>query len=153
MDFTFQCPHCFQPLEGPVELVGLDVPCPICRKEFKVLTPAKPAPHPKDAGTFDQKRRHWLVDVRILVRNAPATYFQILIEVPEAWSLPPNGMLPEPAAEAVRKAISAKFPQSPVTPTKVRAADNGTMRRIGALSDYCNESCKVWLLGRSHSNS
>jgi hypothetical protein len=73
------------------------------------------------------------------------------MEVPRSWDLPKDGLLPEAAFEAVTKAIRTKFPQCPVTPVKVRAADEQALKRTSGPIDYGNETCKAWLLGKGTS--
>ncbi len=118
--------------------------CPFCSGTFVVDAP--PA-----AKSINIQVKHWIVEARILLLRAPPTYVKMLIELPQSWAAPPDGMLPGPAFEAVTKAIRSKFPQCPVTPVKVHAADPQALRRISDQTDYCGEFCKAWFLGRATS--
>jgi hypothetical protein len=37
--FNFQCPHCSQSLEAPLEMVGQTIDCPSCNGRFQILRP------------------------------------------------------------------------------------------------------------------
>jgi hypothetical protein len=156
MDFKFSCPHCSQHLEGPAELAGTEVTCPSCSNAFNVPLPPKAnetaritlPPCDAAAGANGQKR-HWVVDMRVLVVNSPPGYIQMLVEVPDSWRLPTDGNLPEAASEAVKKAASERFPRCPATPTKVHAADAIALKRISEPFNYSNEYCRVWFLGKT----
>ncbi len=39
MSLIFDCPHCKQKLEGEDNWVGMEVPCPCCKKTFKIPSP------------------------------------------------------------------------------------------------------------------
>ena len=57
-DIDFNCPHCGQNLNGPEEMAGQTIECPVCQKEFqipggiievpkgKIAPPARTAPPP-----------------------------------------------------------------------------------------------------------
>jgi predicted RNA-binding Zn-ribbon protein involved in translation (DUF1610 family) len=147
MEFEFPCPNCAQRLQCATEDVGAEVTCPICGGEFMIPPPSGSAPTLAEAPVSDQVKQ-WMADVRVLVLRSPPVYVKILIEVPKGWVLPPDGMLPEPAHEAVTKAVRAKFPHCPITPIRVRTAGAEALRRISDDSDYSNECCRVWLLGK-----
>ena len=93
--------------------------------------------------------KYWIVDARVLLLREPPSYVKMLMEVPKNWNLTPDGTLPEPAFGFVTKAIKAKFPLSPVTPVKVRDADQQALKRTSGPIDYGNEWCKTWFLGRA----
>ena len=35
-DINFNCPHCNQNLNGPEEMAGQTIECPVCQKEFQI---------------------------------------------------------------------------------------------------------------------
>jgi hypothetical protein len=35
-DINFDCPHCGQNLNGPEEVVGETIECPVCKKSFQI---------------------------------------------------------------------------------------------------------------------
>ena len=35
-DINFNCPHCGQNLNGPEEMAGQTIECPVCQKEFQI---------------------------------------------------------------------------------------------------------------------
>ncbi len=35
-DIDFNCPHCGQNLNGPEEMAGQTIECPVCRKSFQI---------------------------------------------------------------------------------------------------------------------
>lgn len=35
-DINFNCPHCSQNLNGPEEMAGQTIECPVCQKEFQI---------------------------------------------------------------------------------------------------------------------
>ena len=35
-DINFNCPHCGQNLNGPEEMAGQTIECPVCQKEFPI---------------------------------------------------------------------------------------------------------------------
>ena len=35
-DIDFNCPHCRQNLNGPEEMAGQTITCPVCQKEFQI---------------------------------------------------------------------------------------------------------------------
>ncbi|MDD2239101.1 MAG: hypothetical protein PHO14_08165 [Kiritimatiellae bacterium] len=35
-DINFKCPHCGQDLNGPEEMAGESIECPVCNKEFQI---------------------------------------------------------------------------------------------------------------------
>ena len=35
-DISFDCPHCGQNLNGPEEMAGQTIECPVCQKEFQI---------------------------------------------------------------------------------------------------------------------
>ena len=142
--FEFLCPHCSQPLECSFEHIGYDVTCLLCGGDFIV-----PAPEPPPAKPVDRQVRHCVVDARILISRAPPRYVQMLVEMPKVWILQQDGALPAPAAEAVTKALRVRFPQCPVTPIKVRNAEPESLRRISEQTDYSDDCCKAWYLGRA----
>jgi ribosomal protein S27E len=141
-DFNFHCPHCAQDLQAATDLAGAEVQCPVCGNAFTIPSPG-----------VNDREGHWIVDVRVRMIGAPPAFVQMLVEVPNSWSLSPDGVLPEVAFEAVRKAASSRFPHNPVTPTNVRIADNGALGRVAEQTDYSNEFCKVWMLGKSSARS
>ena len=142
MDFKFQCPHCEQHLEASTELAGMNVTCPSCETEFVV-------PSPSPTAAANEKVKYWIVDVRVLVQRAPPVYLKVLIEVPKEWVLSPDGLLPALALGAVTKAVSTRHSHCPVTPIKVGPADGEALKRISGQSDYGDESCRVWVVGRT----
>lgn len=148
-DFEFGCPNCTQLLMCSTDHVGATVTCPICGSDFTVPAPAgSTAPLAGRAELpISDEVKQWTVDVRVLVLRAPPVYVKILIEVPKSWVPPTDANLPEPALEAVKKAVRARYPQSPVTPVKIRTADAQALKRISEHSDYRNECCRAWLLG------
>ncbi len=146
-DFHFFCPHCSQRLECSSEHAGADVTCPVCDAPFTI--PARYAAAFVPAGkTAAGQVKHWIVDARVLLQRSPPGYVKMLMEVPKTWDLPPDGTLPDLAFEAVKNAIRTKFPQCPVTPVKVRAADQQALKRTSGPIDFSNESCKAWLIGK-----
>lgn len=147
-DFNLICPHCDQPLECPTDFIGADVNCPVCRAPFTIQPAPDPTAPPAGAPVSDQMKQ-WVVDLRVLVLRMPPVYIKMLLEVPMGWVLPPNGVLPDLALQAVTEAVRARFPQCPVTPIKVRSADSDALRRFPDHTDYRNESCRVWVLGRA----
>ncbi len=154
MDIKFLCPHCSQHLEGPAELAGLEVNCPACSNAFVVSAPPKASETARidlngHGGDRGAGKRHWVVDLRVLVTKAPPVYLQTLVEVPNAWTLPTDAQLPAEASEVIRRAVSARFPRSPVTTTRIHMAQNGVLKRISEHTDFTNESCRVWMLGRA----
>ena len=67
-DIDFNCPHCGQNLNGPEEMAGQTIDCPVCQKSFqipggiievpksKLAPPARPsAPSAPRASTNDDK--------------------------------------------------------------------------------------------------
>jgi hypothetical protein len=60
-DINFNCPHCGQNLNGPEEMAGQTIECPVCQKEFqipggiievpkdKVAPPSRPSAPPPGA--------------------------------------------------------------------------------------------------------
>ena len=156
MDFKFHCPHCSQHLEGPMELAGVEVQCPTCAQPFTVSSPPRPnqtaritLPPEEPAVAANGQVKHWIVDARVLVLGAPPATIKTLIEVPKNWTLPIDEKLPEPAFDAVKKAMRTRFPQSPITPIKIRAADAQSLHRISEPTDYTNGCCRIWFLGRA----
>jgi ribosomal protein S27E len=159
-DFNFDCPHCAQDLQGPVELAASEVTCPVCGKAFIVPTPPKlnqtaritiPDDDAELAG--NDQVNHWMVDVRVLVLRAPPVYIQTIIEVPRSWALPADGVLPEHALETLTKAVRTRYPQCPVTPTKIRIADAEALKRVSEQAGYRDGNCRVWNLGRVSGNT
>jgi len=154
IDFKFNCANCSQDLEGPVDLAGSEVTCPVCDQAFVVPAPPKPNETTRitllpDPISTNGQSRYWIVDVRVLVINAPPQYVQLITEVPNSWPLPKDGRLPEEASEAVRKTVSAKFPRCPATPTRIQMADAVSLKRISGSSCHSYQHCRVWLLGKS----
>ena len=138
-----------------MELAGLQVNCPTCGKPFNVPAPSKsalaaqvPFDAVKTPVSAKDRTRHWLVDVRVLLVGVPPIYIELLVEVPNTWTLSADGTLPDAALEAVKKAVSMRYPQSPSTRTKVRVADAGSLQRMPEQADYRNESCQIWFLGK-----
>lgn len=49
-DINFNCPHCGQNLNGPEEMAGETIECPVCQKDFQIpggiieISPAKLVP-------------------------------------------------------------------------------------------------------------
>ena len=137
-----------------MDLAGVQVTCPACSRPFTVPAPPKPnktariiLPPAGDEPHLISQKWYWLVDARVLVVNAPPTYIQLMIEVPDTWALPMDANLPEPASQAIKAALSAKFPHCPSTPTKIRVADHGSLKRTSDPPDHSNASCRVWFLG------
>ena len=147
-DFHIPCPHCTQRLECSAELAGSEVTCPVCETSFRLSAPPGTA-FPAGGKSVTDQVKHWIVDARILLLRAPPGYVKTLMEVPKSWILPQDGNLPGPAFEAVTKAIRTRFPECPITPVKVRVADPDALKRISGQTDYRNESCKAWFLGRA----
>lgn len=54
-DIEFTCPHCGQNLNGPDELAGQTIDCPVCQKSFEIpggiieVPPSQMAPAPPPA--------------------------------------------------------------------------------------------------------
>jgi rRNA maturation protein Nop10 len=54
-DINFKCPHCGQDLNGPEELAGESIDCPVCGKSFEIpggiieVPKSQMAPPPKPA--------------------------------------------------------------------------------------------------------
>lgn len=57
-DINFNCPHCGQNLNGPEEMAGETIECPVCQKSFEIpggiievprdqVTPPSPPPDEK----------------------------------------------------------------------------------------------------------
>ena len=52
-DINFNCPHCGQNLNGPEDMAGETIDCPVCQKSFQIpggiieLPKAKLAPPPR----------------------------------------------------------------------------------------------------------
>ena len=147
MDFKFSCPACDQHLVASAELAGISVACPSCAVELVIPQP------PPTAAPINETVKQWTVDVRVLVLRAPPIYIQTLIEAPKGWVLSADGLLPEPALEAVTKAVGARYARCPITPIKVRPADAEALKKTTTRTDYSDENCKVWLLGRPSSIS
>ena len=122
--------------------------CPTCGGWLTVPTPSAPTQPAAERPKTDQVKQ-WMVDVRVLVQRAPPTYIKMLVEVPKGWVLPADCNLPEAAFEVVAKAIKARYPQCPMTPVKVRAADPEALRSMSGQTDFRNDSCRVWMLGRA----
>jgi hypothetical protein len=127
----------------------MEVTCPACQAAFAV--PSSGAPLPTAAKNMGSQVKYWIVDARVLLLREPPSYVKTLMEVPKSWELPPDGTLPEPAFEAVKKAIRKKFPQCPITPVKVRAADQQALKRTSGPIDFGNETCKTWFIGKTTS--
>ena len=36
VDISFNCPHCGQNLNGPEDMAGQTIECPVCQKEFQI---------------------------------------------------------------------------------------------------------------------
>ncbi|MGD9781006.1 MAG: hypothetical protein AB7V14_02505 [Kiritimatiellia bacterium] len=36
VDINFNCPHCGQNLNGPEDMAGQTIECPVCQKEFQI---------------------------------------------------------------------------------------------------------------------
>lgn len=63
-DIDFICPHCRQNLNGPEEMAGQTIACPVCQKEFQIpggiievpksrlAPPPRPAAPPTDTATI-----------------------------------------------------------------------------------------------------
>jgi hypothetical protein len=153
MDFKFECPYCAQHIAAPVELAGVAVNCPTCTREFIVPDPPGPAlpdPPPEVSGAqIDHEVKHWVVDLRVLILGAPPIYISMLIEVPIQWPLPPDRTLPPLAQDAITHAVHARFPHCPATPVKVRPACEDALKRVPPNAEYCDECCRVWLLGKT----
>ncbi len=55
-DINFNCPHCGQNLNGPEEMAGETIECPVCQKNFQIpggiieLPKAKLAPPPRPSA-------------------------------------------------------------------------------------------------------
>jgi len=150
-DFTLSCPHCAQPLECPIEVVGMDVNCPVCNGLFTVPQP------PNVTSTLTDRRgtepvKHWTVNARMLVVGAPPAYCRVLVEVPKSWQLPPEGAVTPSVSEAVKHAVHAKFPQRPITPITVHDAEPDILGRCCEAPDYCDDCCKAWVVGRPTSS-
>lgn len=141
MDFNFPCPNCSQELLCSTDHIGLALVCPVCAGELIVPRPPASAPPAKEPVT------HWIADVRILIQRAPPVYIRMLIEVPRAWALPQDGSLPPSALALVKHAVSARYPQCPVTPLRVRIADSESAKCAGNPARFSNDTCKVWPLG------
>jgi hypothetical protein len=144
----FLCPCCKLRLECPSEYAGLEVTCPACQAAFLAPSPSASSLSTA-ANTKGGQVKYWVVDARVLLLREPPSYVKTLMEVPKSWNLPPDGTLPEPAFEAVKKTIRTKFPQCPITPVKVRAADQQALKRASGPIDYGNESCKTWFIGKA----
>jgi hypothetical protein len=132
------------------------VDCPTCGHPFIVPAPPEPTSDTHvtlllDPTPTNPQKRYWIIDVRVLVINAPPQYFQLITEVPITWTLPKDGKLPYEASEAIRKTISAKFPRCPVTPTKIQLADALAIKRISGASPHSDQNCRVWMLGKTAS--
>ncbi len=67
-DINFNCPHCGQNLNGPEEMAGQTIDCPVCQKSFQIpggiiempkgqiAPPSRPsAPAPARSSTEDDK--------------------------------------------------------------------------------------------------
>ena len=67
-DINFNCPHCGQNLNGPDEMAGQTIDCPVCQKSFQIpggiievpkgkLAPTggRPAPEATRPSTSDDK--------------------------------------------------------------------------------------------------
>jgi hypothetical protein len=100
---------------------------------------------------MDAQAKYWRADVRVLVLGAPPLYIKVLVEVPKAWILPADGVLPEQALDAVKNAVRSKYPRCPITPAKLGVADAESLKRTSGQHDFSNAICKVWLLGRAAS--
>jgi hypothetical protein len=151
MDFKFECPFCAQHLAAPADMTGSAVNCPTCGNEFAIPAPgeASEAPEaPPNGGTIDHDVKRWIVDVRVLILRAPPIYVAMLLEVPKNWTLPQGQLLPELALNAITQAVHARFPNCPATAVKVRPADEESLKKISANAEYCDECCRVWLLGK-----
>ena len=54
-DINFNCPHCGQNLNGPEDMAGQTIECPVCQKEFQIpggiieVPKSKLAPPPRSA--------------------------------------------------------------------------------------------------------
>lgn len=67
-DINFNCPHCGQNLNGPEEMAGQTIDCPVCQQSFQIpggiievpkdrMSPAggRPAPEAAPPSTNDDK--------------------------------------------------------------------------------------------------
>ena len=63
-DIEFVCPHCGQNLNGPEDLAGQTIDCPVCQKSFEIpggiievpkekMVPPPPPPAPSGGGPAD----------------------------------------------------------------------------------------------------
>jgi hypothetical protein len=145
-DFTLECPHCDHTLECPTDIAGASVNCPLCGGEFIVPEP----PEAEQLARVHAER--WMINTRILVRGAPPSYLKVLIEAPKSWLMPEEGYLSEPAIEAITRTVHTKFPENPITPMRICAAEGAALRRCSDETDYSDECCKAWLFGRPTSS-
>jgi len=128
----------------------MEVHCPVCDGTFTIDAPEEAAP----AAESSRQRglvKLLTVDLRMLVPRSLPAYFKMLLEVPRTWDVPANGEIPATMLEAVNHASRTKFPNRPVTALKVHAADPGVLHRSRDEPDYSDESCRVWLLGKTAS--
>jgi hypothetical protein len=139
----FSCPGCAQPLECGIEDSGREAPCPTCGASLTIPFPAGPEVELPAQNAV----KHWTVDVRVLVPGVPPIYLKMLMEVPKTWVLTPAGGLPHAALDAVTRAAKSKYPNRPITPSKVRIADADALKRKAENCDYSDGCCKVWALG------
>jgi hypothetical protein len=144
-DFNLLCPHCAQPLECSTDLVGATVNCPVCQGAFEITPP--PADEPAVPSRRSEPVRYITVDVRMLIQRAPPAYFRTVVEVAQSAAVPQAGGISEPVLHAVTGAMKQRFPQRPITPTKVHDADPEIVARRLDSPDYSDECCRVWLLG------
>jgi hypothetical protein len=89
----------------------------------------------------------------MLVMRAPPAYYRTLVEVPLRSATPASGFLSEPVLHAVSGAMRQRFPQRPITPTRVHEADPELLGRRIDDPDYSDDTCRVWLLGTPDSNT
>jgi hypothetical protein len=145
-DFNLLCPHCAQPLECSTDLIGANVNCPVCEGAFEITPP--PSDEPGVTPRYiSEPVKYLTVDVRMLVMRAPPAYFRTLVEVPQNSAIPHGGTVSEPVLHAVTGALRQRFPQRPITPTKVHDANPELVKSRFDHPDYTDDCCRVWLLG------
>jgi hypothetical protein len=145
-DFNLACPHCAQSLECSTDLIGATLNCPVCEGAFEITPPAA-----EEIAVLPRRTqepvKYLTVDVRMLILRAPPAYFRAMVEVPQKSSMPQGGVLSEPVLHAVTGAMKQRFPQRPITPTKVHDASPELLGGRLDHPDYSDECCRVWLLG------
>ena len=61
-DINFDCPHCGQNLNGPEDMAGQTIDCPVCQKAFQI------------PGGIIEHQRTSFIDNRALANIEPSTY-------------------------------------------------------------------------------